>query len=122
MLISPGWTWPLSTLLEVHDGDTVRLSIDNGFGSRAVEWIRLEDVWAPELSEPGGAQARAACATWFDVHAPDRVVSVTTYRSATPLELRFRQSFTRYIGVVTSRAGASLNRYLIDLGYATPPP
>ena len=117
MLTSPGWTWPLATLVTVHDGDTVRLSIDNGFGSRAVEWIRLEDVWAPELSEPGGALARDLCIAWFVAHAPDQVVSVTTYRTSTPLELRFRQSFTRYIGQIASRAGESLNAHLTGLGY-----
>jgi hypothetical protein len=116
MATLPGWTWPLATLLEVHDGDTVRLSIDNGFGSRAVEWIRLQDVWCPELSAPGGPLARDITAAWFNEHAPAGLVTVTTYR-VTPLELRFRQSFTRYIGVICAPDQAELNAYLTGLGY-----
>jgi endonuclease YncB( thermonuclease family) len=112
-----GWEWPIARLEEIHDGDTVRLRIDNGFGSRAVEWIRLVDVRAPELREEGGAQARADVAAWFAEHAPDGIVKVTTYRTSAPLEIRFRQSFTRYLGLITAPDGAELNRYLIDKGY-----
>jgi hypothetical protein len=113
-----GWEWPYAKLLDVHDGDTVQLSIDNGFGSRAVEWIRLLDVWCPELRDPGGPEATQATTDWWTRHAPDGAVKVTTYRVG-QLELRFRRSFTRYIGTVTSLAGAELNRYLVGLGYTT---
>lgn len=112
-----GWEWPIAKLEEIHDGDTIRLRIDNGFGSRAVEWIRLLDVYAPELDQDGGTQARDDVANWFTEHAPDFVVKVTTFRTSAPLEIRFRQSFTRYIGIVTAPNGAELNSYLIDKGY-----
>jgi endonuclease YncB( thermonuclease family) len=112
-----GWEWPVARLEEIHDGDTVRLRIDNGFGSRAVEWIRLVDVRAPELREEGGAQARADVATWFAEHAPDGQVKVTTFRTSASLEIRFRQSFTRYLGLVTALNGAELNSYLLDKGW-----
>jgi len=116
-----GWEWPIAHLETIHDGDTLRLAIDNGFGSRAVEWIRLVDVRAPELRAPGGPEAGTIAtrevAEWFAAHAPDGIVQVTTYRTTAPLEIRFRQSFTRYLGVVTAPDGAVLNSYLLGKGY-----
>lgn len=40
-------------LVEVHDGDTVKVSV----GAIALS-IRLLDCWAPELDEPGGVESR----------------------------------------------------------------
>jgi hypothetical protein len=115
--LTGAWPWPIAKLLEVHDGDTAKFAIDHGFGEDAKEWIRLRDVWAPEVDEPGGSEATADCQGWFREHAPDGYVQVTTFRTSTPLEIRFRQSFTRYIGIVTAFNGSELNSYLIDKGY-----
>jgi len=118
-MTAAGWEWPIAYLEEIHDGDTIRLRIDNGFGSRAVEWIRLQDVWAPELNQDGGEQAKADVAGWFVEQAPNGIVKVTTFRTSAPLEIRFRQTFTRYVGIVTALNGAELNSYLIGKGYVT---
>ena len=117
--LSGAWLWPVAQLLDVHDGDTVKLAIDHGFGEDAKEWIRLKDVWAPEVGDPGGPEATADCEGWFREHAPDGYVTATTFRTSTPLEIRFRQSFTRYIGIVAAFNGSELNSYLIDKGYVT---
>jgi endonuclease YncB( thermonuclease family) len=114
--LSGAWPWPVARLLEVHDGDTVKLAIDHGFGEDAKEWIRLKDVWAPELKDPGGPAATEACRTWFAEQARDGQVQVTTFRTSAPLEIRFQQSFTRYIGIVTALNGSELNSHLISLG------
>jgi hypothetical protein len=115
--LSGAWPWPIARLLEVHDGDTVKLAIDHGFGEDAKEWVRLKDVWAPEVKDPGGSEATEACRAWFAEHAPDGHVQVTTFRTSAPLEIRFQQSFTRYIGVITALGGSELNSHLISLGY-----
>lgn len=115
--LSGAWPWPVARLLEVHDGDTVKLAIDHGFGEDAKEWIRLRDVWCPEVNDPGGPEATEACRAWFVEHAPSGYVQVTTFRTSAPLEIRFRQSFTRYIGIVTALDGSDLNSHLISLGY-----
>jgi hypothetical protein len=46
------WTWPLAELLTVHDGDTVRVRIDQGFDELTRQWIRLETVRAPDPGTP----------------------------------------------------------------------
>ena len=113
-----GWTWPTARVVEVHDGDTLKLDVDVGFSTHAYAWIRLLNVRAPELSEGDGAKARADVLTWLAEYAPDSRVQLITYRSSQPLEIRFRQSFTRYLGVVTATAPpVELNEWLRAKGW-----
>lgn len=111
-----GWTWPVARVVEVHDGDSIKVAISLGFEVWSQTWIRLLDVRAPELSEADGPQARNDVLDWLAEYAPDSRVEVVTYRTSQPLEIRFRQSFTRYIGVV-SRDGAELNDWLRAKGW-----
>jgi endonuclease YncB( thermonuclease family) len=113
-----GWDWPVARLLEVGDGDSVKLAVDHGFEEDARVWIRLADVGAPERNEPADwARAKADVEAWFAEHAPDGQVRLTTFRTSKPLEIRFRQTFTRYVGVVASPSGVELNAWLIDKGW-----
>jgi endonuclease YncB( thermonuclease family) len=116
------WHWPVARLLEVHDGDTVKLEVDNGFGSRAVEWIRLAQVRAPDPGTPDYtpedyARAKSDCEAWFSTYAPNGYVQLDTERVKNPLEIRFRQSFTRYIGTVYTPM-STLNAWLLEQGWA----
>lgn len=112
-----GWTWPHARVVEVHDADTIKLDVDVGWDMHAYKWIRLLDVHAPELREPTGLKARQDTYDWLAAHAPGALVEVTTYRVTTPLEIRFKTSFTRYIGQITAKDGNNLNQHLIGLGY-----
>ena len=111
------WAWPEAKVLNIHDGDSLKLAISLGFDVHVHVWIRLAGVRAPELSEADGLQARNDVLTWLQENAPDDQVAVATERTNTPLELRFRQSFTRYLGLVTAPNGAELNSYLIHKGW-----
>jgi endonuclease YncB( thermonuclease family) len=115
--MATGWIWPVARVVEVHDGDTLKLAVSLGFDVWAHPWVRLANVRAPELTEPDGPAARNDVLDWLREHAPDSQVAVTTQKVDRPLEIRFRQSFTRYLGTVTAPNGAELNRYLIDKGY-----
>lgn len=118
LLASPeqGWTWPVARIMDVHDGDTIKCLISLGFEVWAQPWIRLVDVRAPELSEPDGPQARNDVLDWVREFAPDSQVQVVTYRTSQPLEIRLRQTFTRYLGLI-QRNGVELNSYLIEKGW-----
>lgn len=115
----PPWEWPLATLVEVGDGDGVRLRIDNGFGSSQTEWIRLVGVRAPEKDEPQDwAAAKADVVAWFREYAPDGLVKLVTYRTSMPVEIRFGRSFTRYLGkVVSIKTAVELNAWLVAKGW-----
>jgi hypothetical protein len=90
-------------LINVHDGDTVTLEMDTGFGGRQQEAIRLLGVFAPELSQPGGNETRDFVVAWMRVVNiigtmwPLLVTTLPTLTSE-PTE---RQSFTRYIGSIS---------------------
>lgn len=89
-----------AALLNVHDGDTMRFLIDVGFDARVEDAIRLKGVFAPELSQPGGDDARnfvinlvqsAKVMTW------PYLIRTEPNTTAEPIE---KTSFSRYIGTV----------------------
>lgn len=65
-------------ILGIHDGDTVKVLLDRGFEEYSSEWIRLSEVFAPELKQKGGAATRDFVEDWVkqreDDEWPFRVV------------------------------------------------
>lgn len=102
--------------LHVIDGDTIRVLADTGFGGRHEIDVRLLGVSAPELGQPGGAEAKAFVATWIGPHSTDLrwPLLIKTSITTTP-EPAERRSFIRYLADVYDLAtGASLNVTLRD--------
>jgi hypothetical protein len=117
-------TYPVARVLDVHDGDTLRVLIDLGFGVLTRQWIRLQNVRAPELREPTGLDAKNQVFLWLGKYAaPDWYVTVTTIQTAGDFkEIRERRTFIRYVGMIESVGSpgeevASLNGYLRAQGY-----
>jgi endonuclease YncB( thermonuclease family) len=111
-------TYPFARVINVHDGDTIRLDVDLGFSTHAYVWIRLQDVGAPELKEAGGPEAKRVVEEWLATHAPSGYVTVMTQQVAGALkEIKERMTFIRYVGLVTTDDGGILNWYLRDQGY-----
>ena len=50
--------WYQATVISNHDGDTITLNIDLGRRQYSIDSIRLIGMNAPELSQPGGYEAR----------------------------------------------------------------
>lgn len=119
-----------AALVKPHDGDTFRVLADTGFAGRQEVDVRLLDVHAPELGEPGGTETARFVNTWL-THAatvqpgcrwPLYVLTSTT-GTAEPGQ---RRTFTRYLAQVwrfdqrpdSDRPGPSLNdtlrRFLAD--------
>jgi endonuclease YncB( thermonuclease family) len=90
----------------VIDGDTVRMLVDHGMYLRSSQSIRLIDVHAPELGDAGGPEARDFVNAWVAVHLHDPA-------APWPFHLvteKDKQTFNRYIGVISCKAcGAVLN-------------
>jgi endonuclease YncB( thermonuclease family) len=88
----------------VHDGDTITVTLDQGFGDlKEGMRLRLNGVYAPELSQPGGLETKRFVEDWLARYAnaalrfPFVVTSVRTPRSdkeVTTLE--------RYVAIVDS--------------------
>lgn len=60
-----GWTYPVLVgpdgrpiVVDVHDGDTVRLALDLGLEVAAFPWLRVVGLSCPELRDPAGPAAR----------------------------------------------------------------
>lgn len=87
-------------LVEVIDGDTVRLLADTGFYARHQIDLRLLDVNAPELRDPGGQESSEWVQLWFETRLSyglnwPLLIRTQTTRVTEPTE---KQTFTRYIG------------------------
>lgn len=96
------------------DGDTARVTTDLGFGAAFRFDVRLLDVSAPELREPGGYEAREA----LNVFLQMRPLLVTTYRTVTGGEIR---SFARWLGrlaVLTEIGLTDVGAMLVADGHA----
>jgi len=108
-------------VLKVNDGDTLTLLIDQGFSSRQEEAIRLADVSAPELNEPGGYYSLMFTQDWIGRlrYYANWPILVRTQPNSNP-EPTERRSFVRYIGTIVSMAepdlclNADLRTYLAE--------
>lgn len=102
-----------------RDGDTFVALLDRGFDDTSRRAIRVADYYAPELGEPGGAEALAALAG-FEGHG----VLLRPRRTAADAA---RMSFDRMVCdvfLVTGIPGMMLDlkRALIDILTAADPP
>lgn len=86
--------------LRVIDGDTIVILADTGFGGRQEEHIRLLDVLAPELNEPGGPEAKQYVIDWMaQLPAVRWPLLVRTQPNTNP-EPTERRTLTRYLATV----------------------
>jgi endonuclease YncB( thermonuclease family) len=95
-------------VVEVIDGDTVRLDIDLGLRIRSVQPVRVAHVDAPEMRTAEGRLARAFVASLLPVG------STVTLRTARP------DKFGRVLGSITLADGSDLAARLMDAGHASP--
>lgn len=104
-----------ASLIEVSDGDTVRLLVDCGFSARMQVDVRLLDVWAPELADAvGGLAAKQFVELWFGAHWLRKTWPVMVQTQITKaVEPTQRRSFVRYIGEIWPvDGGVTLNERL----------
>ena len=107
-----------------HDGDTVRVNLDQGFGEIKESFdVRLLGVYCPELSEPGGPECQKFVAAWFKRHKLPRVrwsfVVITARMKRTDRE---ETTLSGYVGTITSLDGtanlnAEISEFVRSRGY-----
>ena len=97
--------------LEAHDGDTIAVLVDRGGPSedRSLWRIRLKDVFAPELSQPGGVECQRFVTDWLARHGDGSQWPLLLETSRTPRSDLDVMTLSRIVGVVTGADGAVLN-------------
>lgn len=119
------WSFDVLFVLTIHDGDTVKLCADRGGGDWWPFWLRLAGVYAPELSEPGGIEARDWLAMYLFSLPPKTtgMVTVTHRRMTSDNDIK---SLDRYVGDLFIGYGTAqqmdIGQLVIDSGHATPVP
>lgn len=101
-------------ILDVHDGDTIKVRIDRGFEEYSDKWIRLACVYAPELRQRGGSDARQFVQTWLTEHddGSEWPYRVTIHRL--PKDSQEASTFNRYVGTLTTDDGVALNQQIVE--------
>lgn len=106
------WTFPVLTgldgrplVVDVYDGDTVRLVLDAGCDAAVHPWLRVKDVHCPELRQVGGPEARAFTAATLTAAAEVRVTT-------------FGRSFARWVADI-SVDGRDLAALIVEAGHGT---
>lgn len=110
----PTPTWVRKAMvLEVHDGDTIRVLAEQAYGSRQEIWLRLKGVDTPELSEPSGG---GVAAKDFVIAILQAMPSVTieTFRTRGGADLR---TFIRYVADVWLPDGRLLQDVIREAGH-----
>jgi endonuclease YncB( thermonuclease family) len=116
--------FPVLGVREVHDGDTWRLDLDVGFEHTAFPWLRLKDYSCPELSDPGGKEAREYSRTLLVGAVEAEAIWVRTFKRKGYEDQK--KSFARYlaevyIGSFSSRESDPpnpLGEIMVNAGYA----
>ena len=85
---------PATVCAGVHDGDTILVRLALPVWTYAEHWVRLRFLWAPELHEPGGPEAKAA----MEGLVLGRPVWARTFKA--PRSDDPRRSFVRLLGDV----------------------
>lgn len=91
-------------VVEVTDGDTLKVVLDQGFGDTKEISVRLLGTFAPESSQVGGKETKAFVQAWVAAQ-PAATWPVVVTTALTRSGQHEVQSFARYLGTVTSLDG-----------------
>ena len=64
------WTFRVSEVVRVVDGDTIDAVLDMGFRTRSAQRLRLLYIDTPERGQDGWAEATADLAAWTLANSP----------------------------------------------------
>lgn len=102
-----GWTtW--AEVVDVHDGDTVRVRV-----TREID-VRMEDCWAPELRDPGGPESRGNLMAYAPLG--ERLYLFVPGSERGRLSDEF--TFGRVVGRLYTVGGQDLSRMQVEDGHA----
>lgn len=98
-----------ASVVDTHDGDTVRLLVDRGADDESQWWVRLKGVFAPELTQTGGPETRAFVVQWLQDNGDGTPWPYLLETFRTPRSDVDVTTLSRLVGVVTAANGKSLN-------------
>ncbi len=104
------WIVP-GTVLEVVDGDTLRMQLDLGWHITYTTRVRIAHINAPELSTPEGIRARAYAQTLLEPGVECTLISTGLDKYGRPLG----------IVILPGMEGKDFGQAMLDAGHAVVP-
>lgn len=106
-----------ATIIEVHDGDTIKVDVDLGFNVFTHISIRVQGLYCKELytgSDSDKAEGKAA---------RDYLKTLLPVGSEVVIHTdKYRQSFTRFVGEIFLPDGRNIADIMISSGHGTSTP
>lgn len=104
-----------------HDGDNATMILDYGRSLHQQLEIRLANVWAPELKDPGGIEVRTFVKRWFARYASPKWPFIVWSHRMVEAD-KEQMTFNRYVGTITTADGKrTLNTevmaYIVQMGF-----
>jgi endonuclease YncB( thermonuclease family) len=107
--------YPITEIIKIHDGDTVKVSLDLGFNLTIEYSIRIDGVDTPEVTgteKEAGKVVREVAIKWIN-EAQAKGPLYAIYNG-------FGKYANRFVGDVLDIDGNSLSQYLLDNGWTKP--
>ena len=106
------YQYKIANILKIVDGDTVDLSIDLGFSIITIQRIRLSGLDTPELNSKEEKERQLA------VEAKQFVTEWFSNNKNLIIKTTKDDKYGRMLGEIINENGVSLNKTLIERGYA----
>lgn len=97
-----------ATILDIHDGDSLKVRIDLGMRTTRIERLRLYGINAPELSTPEGKAARAYLQTLLKI---GDTATIRTHKDK-------QEKYGRWLAEVLSSELVDVNASMVSSGHA----
>lgn len=102
-----------AVVLEVIDGDSIWLSVDQGLEEWAHKNVRLAHINAPEEVGANRAAGLAARVALQSILPDGAHVRIQTYKDRT-------EKYGRYLADIWTSDGIYVNGWMVDAGFAVP--
>lgn len=105
------WVFEQALVVNVTDGDTLKVELDLGLDlTRRNIRVRLLHAWAPELTEPGGPEAKAYVQSIVSPGQSVKVVSAKWDRYANRIDGEVILADGRELGELVIAAGHAVRK------------
>jgi len=101
-----------ATILEIIDGDTVKIMLDLGMRLYAKTYCRLADINAPELSSNDAAIKASA------EKSKKHLSKLLKVNSVVFIDSKRLDKYGRSLAVITTEAGVNINEEMLKSGNA----
>lgn len=106
--MNKSWIFPIVTFDKIVDGDTIKVTVDQGLENFRAETFRLAKINAPEMKTEQGPIAKQALIDYIAGNPGEWTIQ--TYKN--------KDNYGRRLGTLRDPQGNDVNKWMVTNGYA----